>query len=408
MGATATALSYAAAHPVPGNAGSAANWVFGVAFIGAFATVGALLAWKRPGNPIGWLMSATGLVYAAGAFTELLLLFPTGQLPSRRWRPVAWAAGTGLAGWVLGNAFAPTIFTARATEPNPIGVSGLPGDIFTIMATGGGTVLIPAAGLAAVLSLAFRYRRAQAAERAQLKWLVYAGALIVAAVLAEIPAERIVGPGDTADKLQNAITSGAVALVAVAIGIAVVKYRLYDIDRVKLVPNISGSSVPMVTRTPASNSWRMGCSSIRATRPSMTFEVGQTFSRTPARARNSMAAGEEAAAIPCCTSSSSSSSTACQTSSAVPHSPTCAFSRSPADLARRYSGTNAAIGRASSSPDRSSVWKVPSSRSGASHCSRALTEQCRERLSCGTHSISGAPRACAVSSIAQTAGADAP
>jgi len=260
VGATVAALSYAAVHPVPGNAGSAANWVFGVMFIGAFATVGALLAWKRPGNPIGWLMSATGLAYAAGAFTEFLqrfprtlalahwlgwtwlaglglcvlvvLLFPTGQLPSRRWRPVAWAAWAGLAGWVLGNAFAPSILTASATEPNPVGVSGLPGDVFTIMATGGGTVLIPAAGLAAVLSLAFRYRRAQAAERAQLKWLVYAGALIVAAVLAEIPAERIVGPGDAADNLQNAITSGAVALVALAIGIAVLKYRLYDIDRV--------------------------------------------------------------------------------------------------------------------------------------------------------------------------------
>jgi hypothetical protein len=84
--------------------------------------------------------------------------------------------------------------TASTTEPNPVGVTGPSGDIFKLMAVGGGTVLIPVAGLAAVLSLAFRYRRAGTAERAQLKWLVYAGALIVAAVLAEIPAERIVGP----------------------------------------------------------------------------------------------------------------------------------------------------------------------------------------------------------------------
>jgi hypothetical protein len=162
----------------------------------------------------------------------VVLLFPTGQLPSCRWRPVAWATVVGLAGCVLGNAFAPTIITASHTKSNPLGVTGPPGDIFTLMAAGGGTVLIPAAGLAAVLSLAFRYRRAQTAERAQLKWLVYAGALIVPAVLAEIPAERIVGPGDAADNLQNAITSGAVALVPVAIGIAVLRYRLYDIDRV--------------------------------------------------------------------------------------------------------------------------------------------------------------------------------
>ena len=95
-----------------------------------------------------------------------------------------------------------------------------------------GTVLIAATGLAAVLSLAFRYRRARTAERAQLKWLVYAGALIVAALLAEGPAERIMGPGNAANNLQNAMVSGAVALVPVAIGVAVLRYRLYDINRV--------------------------------------------------------------------------------------------------------------------------------------------------------------------------------
>jgi hypothetical protein len=93
-------------------------------------------------------------------------------------------------------------------------------------------VLIAATGLAAILSLAFRYRRARTAERAQLKWLVYAGALIVAALLAEAPAERIMGPGNAASNLQNAVSSGAVALVPLAIGIAVLRYRLYDIDRV--------------------------------------------------------------------------------------------------------------------------------------------------------------------------------
>jgi hypothetical protein len=93
-------------------------------------------------------------------------------------------------------------------------------------------VLIAATGLAAILSLAFRYRRARTAERAQLKWLVYAGALIVAALFAEAPAERIMGPGNAASNLQNAVSSGAVALVPLAIGIAVLRYRLYDIDRV--------------------------------------------------------------------------------------------------------------------------------------------------------------------------------
>jgi hypothetical protein len=261
--ATATALGYTALHPLPASlasqAGSPANRAVAVVFIGAFATVGALLAWKRPGNPIGWLLSATGVAYAVGVSNVLLarfprtltlakwlgwswllglglcvfvvLLFPSGNLPSRRWRPVARAAGAGLAGWVLGNAFAPTIFTGSASEPNPAGVTGPAGNIFKIMAFGG-MLLIATAGLAAVLSLAFRYRRAGTAERAQLKWLVYAGGLIVAALLVSAVATRIMGPGHAATNLQNAITSGAIALVPVAIGIAVLRYRLYDIDRV--------------------------------------------------------------------------------------------------------------------------------------------------------------------------------
>jgi hypothetical protein len=129
----------------------------------------------------------------------VVLLFPSGNLPSRRWRPVARAAGAGLAGWVLGNAFAPTIFTGSASEPNPAGVTGPAGDIFKIMAFGG-MLLIAATGLAAVLSLAFRYRRAGTAERAQLKWLVYAGVLIVAALLVSAVATRIMGPGHAATK----------------------------------------------------------------------------------------------------------------------------------------------------------------------------------------------------------------
>ena len=83
-----------------------------------------------------------------------------------------------------------------------------------------------------MLSLVFRYRKAQAAERAQLRWLVYAGALIVVAFFADTVAEQITGPGTTANNLQNAVSSGGVALIPVAIGVAVLRYRLYDIDRI--------------------------------------------------------------------------------------------------------------------------------------------------------------------------------
>jgi hypothetical protein len=71
----------------------------------------------------------------------------------------------------------------------------------------GGELLIAATGLAAVLSLAFRYQRARTAERAQLKWLVYAAALVVAGALAGVPAEQIMGPGDASNNLQNVIVT---------------------------------------------------------------------------------------------------------------------------------------------------------------------------------------------------------
>jgi signal transduction histidine kinase len=309
LAAFATAMIYNQVHPLPvklsGGTANALTGTVAVTFIAGFASVGALLAWKRPANPIGWLLSTTGLSFAGadigllllqfsrtrawgnwtswmfflgvGFVVFVLLLFPTGALPSRRWRPVAWAAAAAMAAWTLGNAFAPTLLTSGPPPVrNPIGVAGPAGHVLGFLAGAGG-LLIAATGLAAIVSLVFRYRRAGAVEREQLKWLVYAGGLIVAAELAEIVIERIFGlTGETATTLENATGQAVVALVPIAIGIAIFRYHLYDIDVVINKTLVYGSLAVFITGVYVAIVVGLGSLAQRGARPSLALSIAAT------------------------------------------------------------------------------------------------------------------------------------
>jgi hypothetical protein len=227
-------------------------------FILAFATVGALVASRRPRNPLGWILLAAGLSYVLGGTSEQvvenggtggldtllawigtwiwiggiapvatfgLLLFPDGRLPSPRWRPVAWLAAGALAAVVIGLALTPGRFADTAIE-NPVGLEAAPW-LPRGLGTAGAVALI-AALAGSIASLRARYRVAGADERMQLKWLLYAAALVGANVAVSLPVEMLVG--DSVANVTNAITTMTTAAVPVAMGIAILRHRLYDVD----------------------------------------------------------------------------------------------------------------------------------------------------------------------------------
>jgi hypothetical protein len=247
VGALALAWPFVGEGTLPGHVSEALSIAAGV----PFAVMGALICTRRPRNRIGWLMLAAGLSatgsYAASAYLGyghhrlarlpvawiatsiwvpalvalmfLLLLYPTGRLVSRRWRPVAWATGA----WgVLG-------IVAMAVNPeladpalwNPISLRGVAGEFLTRaihsgLAIGSWIVLL----LAALASLTVRFRRARGVERQQLKWLVYVASVAAVANLF-FPLSWLT---------QGLLPWLAIWAIPVAVGIAILRYRLYDID----------------------------------------------------------------------------------------------------------------------------------------------------------------------------------
>jgi hypothetical protein len=226
-----------------------------LAFPLGYATIGLVLTLRRPANPIGWLYAASGLVWAliipfeywlnavlldhrplalAGQVDAVLveygwapaialgvtlpaLLVPDGRLRSRRWRPVVAAAVAGPVLAVVGGALASGELEQTAVPiANPFGLGGVAGTVASV-ASLTGLVLWLASMLAALVSLVLRFRAARGTERQQLRWVVAGAAAAVAGLL--------VG-------LAGAVLAYfAVLCVPVGVAVAVLRYRLWELDR---------------------------------------------------------------------------------------------------------------------------------------------------------------------------------
>lgn len=244
------------------------NLLFGLSFV-AFGAVGAMVVSHRPENIIGWLLSAGALLVAAGllcveyairaylaegfswpagdtaawlglvlAIAGVTLLlpatalhFPNGRLPSRRWRGVRGLLAAGAALVLAITAFAPgSLALGRLSvvgeTRNPFGLE-IP--LLELLQP----IVVPLFATVVVAAFAapyLRLRRARGVERQQLKWFVYA-TVLMAASLVTAAIGGVVRPGQqVADVAINTLTAVGLMALPVAVGIAVIRYRLYEID----------------------------------------------------------------------------------------------------------------------------------------------------------------------------------
>jgi hypothetical protein len=252
-------LALSASTPIPPRFGPrGADAIFAV----TAATVGAVIALRRPHNPVGWLFLAAGLGYAVAAFayeyavyavlthpgsllgpeaawvanwiwppalgalTCMVLVFPDGRPLSPRWRLMVWAAGIGSALAAVGIALSPGPLDEFKVIRNPFGLEDAapPVELVTVAGMLGFGVALLAAGA----SLAVRLRRARGEQRQQLKWLAYAAVLAATAAVGSIVSFLLFG---STPWVLAMLVVGAFDAIPVAAGIAILRHRLYDIDR---------------------------------------------------------------------------------------------------------------------------------------------------------------------------------
>ena len=232
---------------------------FATAIVAAFGVLGVLIASRQPWNPIGWLfcgIAVTGSLMSLSrgvaefwldgngvpdwlgetaawygdvswilvilpAATFLLLLFPDGRLPSRGWRPVAWCAGVGIALLFLADSQSPGPLADYPELANPYGVDSPLRDVLEGIAALSLAVAIAGSPLALIM----RFRRAAREQRQQIKWLALAGAVAAVIFVVALLVYDVV----TAGVADGAIMLG-ILMLPVAAGLAILRYRLYQID----------------------------------------------------------------------------------------------------------------------------------------------------------------------------------
>jgi hypothetical protein len=251
MGSTAPELPY-------GSTGDADSAALLLAIVLTFSVVGAVIASRHPRNTIGWIFCTMGLVAGLGNLasgyaeywltsgsgtqslgetaawfaswwwtflvivptTFLLLLFPDGRLPSPRWRPVAWCAGLGIGGFVVGYALNAGPLEDFPMVVNPYGIDSPVVNVVAVAAA----LVVGVCMVTSAISLIVRARRAGRVERQQIKWLAYGSAVVVGTIFLGGVISIWSGP------LSIAIITVALLGLPVITGIAIVRYRLYDID----------------------------------------------------------------------------------------------------------------------------------------------------------------------------------
>jgi signal transduction histidine kinase len=255
------------------DAGRVAVYVVCALAVAVYAGIGCLIATRLPANAIGWLLSVIGLSLTASMFTEqyalrsavvagslpaarlagwlsgaaevlavvllffVVLLFPDGRLPSRRWRPVLWALIVVLVGWVaqrlqagtVGGGLSDALGGAGVAYPNPLGVfprHGVVNGVFDVIIAIG-----LAAAVLVVVSVFVRRRGASVELRQQLAWLGYVGVLTAVVFVLGIAGSKIAPGNALLDNLSWALlVLTPVVGIPLACAVAVLKYRLYDLD----------------------------------------------------------------------------------------------------------------------------------------------------------------------------------